>query len=336
MLCIPGKFFYTTSMLAVLPDAVKDVNKAFNDSLSSAGTWRAVFIFIGAFIVAFLVSKLATKLVVWVAQLIAVRADTSSNEERVIQLRRVETYLSVATAIMRIVIVIIVAYGALRLLSPQTSGLLTTIGAGTFFAVIATATVSPLLRDISAGSIMIAERWYSVGDFIQVEPFGNVSGVVEKVTLRSTKLRNLNGEVIWVHNQYMQGVKTVPRGLRTLAIDVFVRDLKAGLELLEDVSTTLPTGPTMLASPLRVEEKDQLHKNLWRITMEGQTAPGREWLIEKFIAEALKDADEDISGKSGKKIIVYGPLVRNADETAERRFRRAVRVAREQSAQKDA
>ena len=54
----------------------------------------------------------------------------------------------------------------------------------------------PLLRDITTGSVMIAERWYGVGDYIIAEPFLNIQGVVEQVSLRSTKLRGLSGEVV--------------------------------------------------------------------------------------------------------------------------------------------
>jgi len=310
----------------MIAEVITDINKTVNDTLGRVGTWRSILIFVLAFVLAYVLSSIVAKAFVGIVQLITVRVDASSSDERVIQLRRVETYLGVVTAILRVVVVVVIAYIALRLLSPQTSGFLTTLGAGTLVAIILTATVGPLLRDISAGAIMIVERWFSVGDFIRVVPFADVMGVVERVTLRSTKLRHLNGEIIWIHNQYIQGVHATPRGVRTLALDVFVRDLEAGLELIEDVSKTLPTSPTMLAHPLYVESKEKLARNLWRITIEGQTAPGREWLIEKFIAEALKDADEE---QSRKRIIVYGPLVRYADQTAERRFRRAVRVARD-------
>ena len=83
----------------------------------------------------------------------------------------------------------------------------------------------------------------------------------------------------------------------------------------------------MLASPLVIASDEELAKDLWRITIMGQTAPGREWLIEEFVTNALKDADH------GKKTrtIVYGPLVRFADKTAEKRFKRAVRVNRNKS-----
>src|SRR5690606_30921991 len=108
------------------------------------------------------------------------------------------------------------------------------------------------LRDITAGATMIIERWFTVGDFIKVEPFMDVSGVVERLTLRSTRIRSMSGEVIWLHNQQIQGVHVTPYGLRTEAVDVFVSDRKKGEKLIADITNTIPTGTLLLAKPLRV------------------------------------------------------------------------------------
>lgn len=298
------------------------VNDIIRDGFSKITSFRSILTLIGIFAVAYIVTQIIAKLIVTIAKSIALRSDTTSDDERHIQLRRIETYLSVMIAFMRALVFAVAIYVALKILLPQRGALVTTIGAGTFFVVFANATIAPLLRDITAGVTMIIERWFSVGDFIRVEPFSGVGGVVERVTLRSTKLRDINGEIVWLHNQYIQGVKITPRGVRTLAVDIFVRNHKAGLALVSDISKTLPTSATMLASPLVIAGEQQLAKGLWRITIMGQTAPGREWLIEKFVVEALKDADK------GRKnhIIVYGPLVRFADKTAEQRFKRAVRI----------
>lgn len=301
---------------------LSSVNDAIKDVFSQFISWQALSLIIGVFGCAYIISWILAKAIIKVAQAIGVQSDITSDEERHIQLRRIETYLSVTIAILRGLLFAAAAYIVFKQLLPNRGALVTTIGAGTFFIFFANATVAPLLRDITSGVTMIIERWFSVGDFIRVEPFGDVGGVVERVTLRSTKLRSINGEVIWLHNQYIQAVKTTPRGTRTLAIDIFVRDKKAGLSLVHDVSKTLPTSPTMLASPLVVSDEEELAKDLWRITISGQTAPGREWLIEQFVHDALKDADDD----KKQRVIVYGPLVRYADKTAEKRFSRAVRV----------
>jgi hypothetical protein len=310
---------------------VVQINQTINKTLGDANTWRALAIFIIALVFALIIGNIIGRVIIRIAQSVAVKADTSSSEERSIQLRRVETYLSVVTAILRGIVLVVAAYIALRLITPQSSGLLTTIGAGTVFAVIATATLSPLLRDIAYGSLMIVERWYSVGDFVRIMPFTDVEGVVEQVTLRATKIRNINGEVVWIHNQYIEGVKTTPRGVRTIVIDVFVRDLDAGLHLISDISKTLPTGPTMLAKEVEVFDTEEVSNGLWKISMYAQTIPGREWLIEDFMVKSLKDADEE---RSGKKIITYGPIVHFTDRIAEKRYRRAVRVAKSEDKSK--
>lgn len=292
------------------------------DVLQRIFTGNSILILLVAFIIAYIVSAITASVIIKIAKMISVRSDTASTEETSIRLRRVETYLSVAIAIIRAVIMGVAAYIAFGFIIPEQGGLLTTIGAGTVFIVIANATVAPLLRDFTSGVVMIVERWFTVGDFVRIEPFADVGGVVERVTLRSTKLRDLNGETVWLHNQYVQGVKVTPRGVRTMAVDVFVRKLEAGTKLVDEVASTLPQGPTMLVSPLKIEETEKLATDLWRITAMGKTAPGREWLIEKFIADALKDADKHRKDH----VIVYGPLVRYADELAEKRFRRAVRA----------
>lgn len=310
-----------------MPDT-SGINDTLSEVFEKLTSFRSLGVVLGILLLAFLASKLIAAIIISVAKRIADTSDATSDEERSIQLRRVETYLGVLIAFARALIIGIAAYAILKILLPQRGLLVTTIGAGTFFVVFANATIAPLLRDITSGVTMIIERWFSVGDFVRIEPFAEVGGVVERVTLRSTKLRNINGEVIWLHNQYIQGVKITPRGLRTMAIDIFVRNLDAGLELVEDISKTLPTSPTMLASPLVISDHEKLAKKLWKITITGQTAPGREWLIEKFIVEALKDADTEHSDKK-QKVIVYGPLVRFADSVAEKRFKRAVRVRRQ-------
>jgi small conductance mechanosensitive channel len=201
---------------------------------------------------------------------------------------------------------------------------LAAIGAGTIFIVIAGQTLGIVLRDVTAGSVMIAERWFNVGDFIKIEPFMEVSGVVEELTLRSTRLRSLSGEVVWIHNQQIHGVHVTPRGVRTLAVDIFVRDRVKGEQAIEKVISTVPTGTMMMARPLRIKYAERWSDELWRITVVGETPPGREWLVERYFVNALKEIDED--KKRADRLIVHEPIARYADSVADSRFKRAVRV----------
>jgi small-conductance mechanosensitive channel len=301
---------------------LQDLQDKTMNYLQEATTVRGLLVITSTVAVAYLLIKIISKFTVGTAQLIAERADTSANEDRFVRWRQTETYLSVAMALVRAIIVGFAIYIALKLLFPGQQLLPATIGISTFFIIVAGATVGPLLRDLTNGATMILGHWFSVGDYIKVEPFGDITGVVERVTLRSTKLRDIRGDIIYVHNQHIQAIHVTPRGARTLRMEVFVRNLEKGVKRINEVITTLPLNPTVLVSPLKIIEKTQMSDDLWRIGVTGQTAPGREWLIEDFMREALQGLDKN----KKEPLIVYGPLVRYADATAEKRFGRAVRM----------
>lgn len=297
----------------------EDLHAFFN----SPNIMRSLAILIVAVLIAYFLSKIVADLTVKLAQKIAVRSDTASTPQRTIKLRRIETYLSVAIAVMRVIIIGVVAFYAWQILSPTANLSIATIGAGTFFIVIAGATIGMVLRDITAGSAMIVEHWFNVGDFVSFEPFLDVSGVVERITLRSTKLRNLNGEVVWVHNQHIQGVKITPQGLRTIAVDVFVNNEKAAQTLIEKVIAAIPVGTMTVAKKPTIVRMEQWSDYLWLFTVVGQTPPGREWLIENYFVDSLKELD---AKRRGTSVLVRPPLVRYADPAAEKSFKRAVRL----------
>ncbi len=295
---------------------------------SSSNAFGSVLIFAFALFVAYWVSNFPAKLIIKIAQKVAVRSDNESDDDRLIQLRQTETYLSVAVAGIRAIFVAITAYITWQFISPTTSGGVAAIGASAFFIVFAGQTVGILLRDMTSGITMIIENWFHIGDFIKIEPFIDVSGVVERLTLRSTKIRSLNGEVIWIHNQQIHGVHVTPKGLRTMAVDIFVKDRERGEAEVKKVISVIPTGPMMLVKPLRITSTEQWAESLWRITVTGQTPPGREWLIETYFVDALKDIDDGVREKSDR-VIVRRPIARFADPIADSRFKRAVRIKRD-------
>lgn len=298
--------------------------------LTQPNDYRAVLILIFSILFAYWLSRFLAKGIIYLAQKVSVRGDTETREDRFILYRQVETYLSVAVAAIRVIVVAVVAYVTWRILTPEGSTNLggsgaAAIGASAIFIVFAGATIGLLLRDITAGATMIIEKWFTIGDFIKVEPFIDMQGVVERMTLRSTKLRSLSGEVIWIHNQQIQAVHVTPRGVRTMAVDIFVTSVEAGEQAIQRVASAMPTGATMLARPLRMTKPEQWGEGVWRITVIGETTPGREWLLEQYFVNAIKKIDDD--AKKSDKLLALEPMARYADPVADKRFKRAVRVA---------
>jgi small-conductance mechanosensitive channel len=297
-----------------------DLNKFF----AEPNAYRSVLILIASVVVTYILSKFLAAGIIKIAQFVSTRSDKESNEERFIRLRQVETYLSVTVAVIRATVVAVVGYIVWRMISPASNSGAAAIGASAFFIVIAGQTLGTVLRDITSGTIIIVEQWFNVGDFVKIEPFIDVSGVVERLTLRSTRLRSLSGEIVWIHNQQIQAAHVTPRGVRTVAVDVFVRDKDKGLQTLKELKKAVPVGSTMLAKPLFIGKPEEWGNSLWRITIIGQTAPGREWLIENFFVNAIKEVDSGVRNKMNR-VFVYEPIARYADPEADKKFKRAVR-----------
>jgi hypothetical protein len=291
--------------------------------VATPNSMRSLLILIISIVVAYWLSYYITRIIIKVAQRIAVRSDNTTSDENRIKLRRIETYFSVSIALVRALIVGIVAFYAWQFLSPGVNLSAATIGASAFFIVIAGATVGMILRDITAGSTMIIERWFDVGDFIRIEPFIEVGGVVERMTLRSTKLRSLNGEIIWLHNQHIQGVKVTPGGLRRLAVDIFANNERVGRNLIEKVIATMPVGTLKLATKPKIVAAEQWSEKLWHFVVVGETTPGREWLLDKYFIDALDEVD---ARRKGPKTFVRPHIARFSDIRAEESFKRAIRV----------
>jgi hypothetical protein len=76
--------------------------------------------------------------------------------------------------------------------------------------------------------------------------------------------------------------------------------------------------------PLEITEVKKIDDKLWRITAVCEVIPFREWLIDEFAVNVIKETDKNQNGK--KPCIVHGPMVYYDDETAERQFSKSVRA----------
>ena len=312
-------FAETVTVLDTLNANLETItNRIFN--------WNAILAFVAIMLAAFLMGRIFAALLRRLNKAISKQADKSDNLPTVERLRRMETIIVISIALVRVLFFAIGLYAWWVITHPtQQAGAL--IGASAFFGIIAGGVLSPVLRDLASGSMMMTEHWFGVGDHIKVEPFSDMQGIVERVTLRSTRIRGLNGEVIWVNNQNIGAVRVTQKGSRSIAVELFVSDPKAGKKLITEANLRLPQGPLMMVAPLEVKSDEQIADQMWHIRALGQTAPGREWLLETYALEVI----EELNGKLKEPTLKSDPIVRNADHDAEARFARSIRNARKTS-----
>ena len=140
------------------------------------------------------------------------------------------------------------------------------------------------LIDILSGIFMQFEGWFAIGDSVVIEPSG-LAGIVEETSLRSTKLRSLAGDVIYVNNSQISAVRVLPRGVREVSIELVVRDENEGRRLFDDAARVMPVGPTQFVRAPWIESVERLDEELVLLRARAAVAPGREWLADGFLAE---------------------------------------------------
>jgi small conductance mechanosensitive channel len=148
-----------------------------------------------------------------------------------------------------------------------------------------------IVQDILAGTFIIFERQYGFGDVIRIGTLGSeagVTGTVEEVTLRITRLRTLQGEVVIIPNGQIVQVINMSRDWARAVVDVPVPtsvDLTRAREILQEVTAAAVEDPNLgqllLDAPtvLGVQslEVDSVHLRIVARTLPGkQFDVGRE------------------------------------------------------------
>lgn len=161
-----------------------------------------------------------------------------------------------------------------------------------------------IVLDLLSGFFLLTERQMSVGDVVTVSKPGTtdgVTGTVEEITLRATRLRTLlEGEVVYISNGEIRQLTNQSVEWARLVIDVPLRpdgDVEHAIEVLrdaceqiradEEMADTLLEGPDVLGV-------QALDVGVIRVRLAARVPAGAQWSvareIRRRVVQALVDA----------------------------------------------
>jgi moderate conductance mechanosensitive channel len=187
------------------------------------------------------------------------------------------------------------------------------IGGATILAAIIGFGAQSFLRDIIAGFFILFENQYSVGDFIAVEPM-KASGMVEEFGLRTTTIRALSGERIYVPNGALTGVTNYVSGQQRFTIEVQLKDEEAANRVLEEIQE----GHELYLIPPRLVDRSETPEGGPRLRLLAVVLPSTAWLVEENLVERIK-------ASAGEDSLAAEPLVYKVDSRNVQRLREFVR-----------
>jgi small conductance mechanosensitive channel len=228
------------------------------------------------------------------------------------RLRRRETAAALVTSGVRYVLMLL---AAMIVIGYFVRDRLTAAAGATFVLLILVFGAQRFLQDVIAGFFIVVEGQYGVGDFVTVHPMG-LAGMVEELGLRTTVLRNLNGDRYFVPNGQISAVERSPTRYRSYNVEVLTEDPGRAEEALGDVAGVLTEDGARFLRPPFVVDRRELGGSTTLVKARADVPPTMEWLAEEYLVRALEARLEgSLRG---------APLVYTLDDGAVRRYRRTV------------
>jgi small conductance mechanosensitive channel len=186
----------------------------------------------------------------------------------------------------------------LNLPSSAVVPLASVVGAGLGFG------AQQIVGDVLSGMFILSERQFGVGDLVRVGPLmgvGWVEGHVEEMTLRVTKLRTFDGDLVTIANGELRQSVNASRDWARVLIkvplgrDVDLDEVAARLDEVGAAMAVEPQWASIVLEAPKVSGLDDLGADSVHMRVVGRTLPAQQWKVarelRRRIALALRAMD---------------------------------------------
>ena len=219
-------------------------------------------------------------------------SEDDAEEAHVRQLRREQRAEALGTLAQSVVGVVVWGFAILTALGTVGVNLGPLIAGAGVLGVAIGFGAQGIVRDFLSGVIMLVEDQYGVGDVIDA---GVASGVVEEVSLRTTRLRDVTGTVWHVPNGSIARVGNMTQGWSRLVLDVEVAyetDIDHAIAVLEGLLRRFEqqddVRELLLGDPMEIWGVHDLGDSGVAIRVVARTVPGKQWGLGRLLRLEVK------------------------------------------------
>lgn len=246
----------------------------FTNEAGALNTLGKVAIVLLYFIIAILVVKI-------IGLAISRLARKKYDKLRTIDAKRLKTVLSVLKSFATVIIIFTWFLSALRIFGVNTSAIITTAGIG---GIAISFGAKSLVEDIISGIFLMLEDSFVIGDDITV---AGKTGNVEKIGLRTTTIRDYNGELHVIPNGEIRVVtnrnKNIQRALITVPI-AYDADAQMAMDILTEALKKVDDDHAVIEN-VSVWGITDFNNNGVVISCAAKTVPGEQWRIERLMRQ---------------------------------------------------
>ncbi|HEX3426409.1 MAG TPA: mechanosensitive ion channel family protein [Acidimicrobiales bacterium] len=160
-----------------------------------------------------------------------------------------------------------------------------------------------IVQDLLAGFFLFAERQFSIGDLVRLAQPGQavgISGTVEDLTLRVTRLRTIQGELVYIPNGALRQVTNLSKEWSRVVVDIPIpadEDLERAVEVLRNVASKMGQDPDwkdLLLGEPTLAGVENIEVGYLQLRLIARTLPGKQFEVGRELrlrsALALQEA----------------------------------------------
>jgi small conductance mechanosensitive channel len=245
-----------------------------------------------------LVIVLSMGAIVWIARLLERRiTDWMAHHGKrgtVEDENRAKTLVGVFHNAIRVVVLL---GGSLMILAEVGVNIIPLMGGAAVLGLAAAFGGQNLLRDYFTGFMILLENQYGINDVVKI---GDVAGMVERITLRLTVLRDLDGRVHFIPNGHIATVSNLTHGWSRALIEIgisYKEDVDRVMELLDEMGKELRRDPEFRHMILEQPEMlglDQFGDSAVVIKFFIKTRPLMQWTVKREMLRRIKKRFDEL------------------------------------------
>jgi moderate conductance mechanosensitive channel len=202
--------------------------------------------------------------------------------------QRIEALSSVLRSVMSFTVMAVAAVMILGELGVELGPLIA--GAGIIGVALGFGSQS-LVRDFLSGIFILVEDQFGIGDIVNLD--GTTSGVVEAVSLRTTRLRAVDGTVWHVPNGEIRRVGNMSQHWSRALLDIevaYATELTRAQEVIRDVAHAVWDEDAHVLEEPEVWGVEELGANGVVIRLVVKTTPSEQYRVSRTLRERIKVA----------------------------------------------
>lgn len=152
-----------------------------------------------------------------------------------------------------------------------------------------------LVKDLLNGFFLLAEGQYTIGDVVEIN---GMTGTVERVTLRTTALRAVNGDLHILASGDIRAVTNRSKGWARVVIDVgisYATPIARAVELLEGLCTGLTSDPEVAGDIIETPEVlgvESFDERQVTVRVVAKVLPLRQWHVGRVMRLRIRSLFE--------------------------------------------